>query len=181
MKRRRAAMALFVGAVALASGCSGERHAALPAAPVAPLPAVTPGTLVARLDGSAWSGFASASVGDFLTAGALKIHAFGTDYWISLAIPKDSSVGAVCTLHGDPSSLGAVLIPGQPHDGYITTDPPYTGTVTIMAIDATHVAGEFHFDAIGDRGVIHVTEGGFDAPIVSDSLAAVWASAISTP
>jgi hypothetical protein len=50
--------------------------------------------------------------------------------------------------------------------------------VTITQVDANHLTGTFHFDADGDAGAFHITEGSFDAEIMSDTLAALRAAAI---
>lgn len=180
MSRCAATFALVLGGAALLWGCSAkEPHAALPTAPVTPLPAVTSATMVARINGSAWgpSGcFASQDSGGPLGS-STAIDAWATDYLVSLVIPRALSAGNTYALGA--SLQGLAIIAGVGQGMQVSgTGAGRTGSVTITHVDADHITGTFHFDAGGDAGSFHITEGSFDAEIMSDTLAAVRAAAL---
>ena len=170
MGRRVAVSALFLLAASFAWGCSKKEHA-LPVAPEAQLPALAPGTMVARVNGTPWQG---TFVDSFLQGSpgfeSLVVSGYGTfgsnQLLILLVLPPRVAAGPVYALDDDVLGRAGCFVarPGAPGLSY-TTDDAHTGTVTFTLVDAPHVVGTFHFDAVGDSGAVRVAEGSFDATI----------------
>lgn len=183
MGRRAIVTTVLVVAAALPWGCSKKEHS-LPVAPEAQLPTLTPGTMVARVSGKPWQGtdvdaFLQGSPG-FQSLAVSGYGAFGSGQMlILLVLPSRVASGATYTLTDDVLGRAGCFISrsGGPGPSY-TTDASHTGTVTFTLVDAPHVIGSFHFDAVGDSGAVHVTEGSFDTTIDGDTDASMRASRV---
>ena len=120
--------------------------------------------MVARLEGAPWQSTSVVTAG-LSGSGAssfFDILAGATDWNVEMSVPGYAHAGTTYTLGKTNLCQARAWVPGT-FGGYTTLIPPYVGTVTITAIDSSHIAGDFAFVALGSSGVLHVTEGGFDA------------------
>src|SRR5690348_3067487 len=105
MGRRVAVRALFLVAAALACGCT-KKERALPVAPEAPLPALAPGTMIARVNGQPWQGtFVESYLQGSPGFQSLAISGYGTfgssQLLILLVLPPNVGVGTAYSLGDD--------------------------------------------------------------------------------
>jgi hypothetical protein len=124
---------------------------------------VTNGNFTATINGTNWSAIGKVAV----TRGGsvISIAAGSLSYVLGLGIGAASLPGVYPLSYQNPTGSIAIVtnVSGA---SWSTATSGGTGTVTITALTATHVAGTFVFDAPAasgtGNGTLHVTNGKFD-------------------
>ncbi len=183
----------FLAIALAASGCSKNSGGARIAAPNAGGGGTGPAPMTMTLDGVPWAGDMPGQnpLGDMDSLGLRFIPAYraagpGQYQQAMLTLMCIDAVGTYPLGMGPLDRGGNLMfIDG----GRLWSTPPTgaAGTVTITAIDATHIAGPFSCDLEGDSTttprVRHVTSGAFDLPISANTVRTVpnlWSAVTMT-
>jgi hypothetical protein len=148
MAANRAGVLFVMACAAAVAGCSGSSDSTN----------VTTG-MSAKINGASWG--ASGPAFDY-SGNTLSVVGFDLSYTITFSIAGITAPGTFA-IGTQPVVL--FIVSKAPSSGWDTFGTGATGTVTVTALSATHVAGTFSFSAIaqsGTTGPMVVTQGAFD-------------------
>ena len=124
---------------------------------------VTNGTFSATINGTNWSAIGKVAV----TRGGsiISVAAGSLTYVVGFGVGAATVAGVYPLSYQNPSGSIAIVT-NTAGAGWSTAVSGGTGTLTITALTATHLAGTFVFDAPSTtgsaNGTLHVTNGKFD-------------------
>ena len=161
---RRSAFVKSIAVLAFTVACGGGSDST---GPTQTTNLVTNGSFSANVNGTAWSGVGRVAVSQ--SSGLLVIAAVSGTYVFSFGIGPFSGPATYSLVYAPlanpPTASQAIVSQGSQSWG--TSIQGGTGSITITAFAAGHVAGRFSFDAPsaasgGGGGALHVTNGSFD-------------------
>lgn len=159
----RRALSLLASATLLLSACKGSDKVTGPGT-TSNTGLTGDGNVTMTIDGTAWR---SSKSGDHaqLSSNVLGISTVGSAGGTHVLILTVSGVTGPGTFSLNYGTPGNAII-SDPTSGWGTGFPGGTGTVTVTALSATHVAGTFSFDAKPGSGpatnTVQVRNGVFD-------------------
>lgn len=124
---------------------------------------VTNGNFTATINGTNWSAIGKVAVSR--SGSIISVAAGSLTYVVGFGVGAATVAGVYPLTYQNPNGSIAIVT-NTAGAGWSTAVSGGTGTLTITALTATHIAGTFVFDAPATtgtgNGTLHVTNGKFD-------------------